>query len=77
VPVCNAKQGHQKIAILKALFEESNRDQPDDFLDLGLRGYDQAAKMAKLLLQDESGAPYSRSWIHSRIPLAWSRNGEI
>ncbi|MBW2066451.1 MAG: hypothetical protein JRJ03_16195 [Deltaproteobacteria bacterium] len=48
----------QRIAILKALFVESNRSQPDDFLDLGLRRYDQAAKMAKLLLQEgDRGSP--------------------
>lgn len=46
----------QRIAILKALFVESNRDQPDDFLDQGLKRYDEAGKMAKLLLREDSGA---------------------
>ncbi|MBW2030825.1 MAG: hypothetical protein JRJ31_17310 [Deltaproteobacteria bacterium] len=48
----------QRIAILKALFVESNSTQPDDFLDQGLRRYDEAAKMAKLLLQEEFGTSF-------------------
>ncbi|MBW2000362.1 MAG: hypothetical protein JRJ29_20690 [Deltaproteobacteria bacterium] len=45
----------QRIAILKALFVESNRSQPDQFLDQGLKRYDEAARMAKLLLQEGEG----------------------
>ena len=40
----------QRITILKALFVEANGDEGDDFLDQGLRRYDQAAKMAKAML---------------------------
>lgn len=42
----------QRAAILKAVFVEVNRDQPDTFLDKGLIRYDQAAKMAKGLLKE-------------------------
>lgn len=42
----------QKVAILKTVFVEVNRDQPKDFLDEGMRRYDEAGKMVKLLIKD-------------------------
>lgn len=42
----------QRIIILKALFVESNGDREDDFLDQGLKRYDQAGQLAKILLKD-------------------------
>jgi len=51
----------QRIAILKAVFVESNRDESDEFLDQGLRTYDQASEMAKILLQEEPDDPLSRA----------------
>ncbi|MFZ7113327.1 MAG: hypothetical protein ACOWYE_16720 [Desulfatiglandales bacterium] len=41
----------QRISILKAIFVEVNKDQGDDFLDQGLSRYDQAGKMAKIMLK--------------------------
>lgn len=43
----------QRVAILKAVFVEVNRDQTDEFLDQGLRIYDRAGKLARQLLQEE------------------------
>lgn len=43
----------QRINILKAVFVEVNRNEKDDFLDKGLLTYDQACKMAKILLHEE------------------------
>jgi hypothetical protein len=43
----------QRINILKAVFIEVNKDQPEAFLDQGLTRYDQAGKMAKLLLKEQ------------------------
>ncbi len=45
----------QRVAILKAVFVESNKTRPDDFLDKGLMIYDKAANAAKELVL-ESGA---------------------
>ena len=42
----------QRAAILKAIFVEINRTQPEDFVDKGLARYDQAGEMAKQLLKD-------------------------
>jgi hypothetical protein len=42
----------QRVAILKAVFVETNRNQPEDFLDKGLFIYDQAGKVAKILLKE-------------------------
>jgi len=42
----------QRVAILKAVFVEVNKDQTDDFLDQGLIIYDQASKRAKELLEE-------------------------
>jgi hypothetical protein len=44
----------QRLNILKAVFVELNRSMPDDFLDQGLKIYDQAGKTAKTMLL-ESG----------------------
>ena len=43
----------QRIAILKAIFVEINRDQPDEFIDRGLEVYDTAGRLAKELLREE------------------------
>lgn len=43
----------QRVNILKAVFVETNRDQPEDFLDQGLAIYDQAAETAKAFLKEE------------------------
>ena len=42
----------QRVSILKAVFVEANKDQSDDFVDEGLRRYDQAGKMARALLKE-------------------------
>jgi hypothetical protein len=42
----------QRVSILKAVFVEANKDQSDEFVDEGLRRYDQAGKMAKALLKE-------------------------
>ena len=42
----------QRIAILKAVFVESNRNEPEGFLDQGLLRYDEAGRMAKDLLKE-------------------------
>jgi hypothetical protein len=44
----------QRVNILKAVFVEANKDQSDEFVDEGLRRYDQAGKMAKALLKENS-----------------------
>jgi hypothetical protein len=49
----------QRVSILKAVFVEVNREQPEEFIDQGLTRYDQASRLAKLLLKEqraESGA---------------------
>jgi len=43
----------QRVNILKAVFVELNREEPDPFLDQGLAIYDRAAERAKALLADE------------------------
>jgi len=50
----------QRVAILKTVFVEVNRDRPEDFLDKGLSIYDQAGKMAKGLLKESDQSPCSR-----------------
>lgn len=42
----------QRVNILKAVFVEANRDQNDEFIDEGLKRYDQAGKTAKALLTE-------------------------
>lgn len=49
----------QRVSILKALFVEANRAQPEDFLDEGLRRYDRAGELAKTLLKE--GASTAKS----------------
>jgi hypothetical protein len=44
----------QRVAILKAVFVEVNRDQGDAFIDQGLLRYDEAGRMAKKLLTEGS-----------------------
>jgi len=44
----------QRLNILKAIFVELNKDMSDDFLDQGLKIYDQAGRSAKAMLL-ESG----------------------
>ena len=50
----------QRVTILKAVFVEVNRDQSEAFLNKGLTMYDQAGKMAKILLQEENASPDSK-----------------
>jgi hypothetical protein len=42
----------QRVSILKAVFVELNRDQSDDFINQGLSRYDEAGRMAKILLEE-------------------------
>jgi hypothetical protein len=49
-----AEAVEQKVSILKAVFVEANRHQSDEFIDEGLRRYDQAGKMAKTLLKENA-----------------------
>ena len=49
----------QRVAILKAVFVETNRNQTEDFIDRGLLIYDQAGKMAKVLLKEADSVPES------------------
>lgn len=42
----------QRILILKAVFTELNHDADEEFLDKGLKIYDDAAEKAKALLKD-------------------------
>ena len=42
----------QRVAILKATFVEANREQPDTFIDQGLKRYDEAGQMAKRMLEE-------------------------
>jgi hypothetical protein len=42
----------QRVNILKAVFVEVNKDESDEFIDEGLRRYDQAGKTAKALLEE-------------------------
>jgi hypothetical protein len=44
----------QRVSILKAVFVEANRNQNEEFIDEGLRRYDQAGKMAKALLKENN-----------------------
>ncbi|GEM_PF-2886420 len=46
----------QRVAILKAVFVELNKEKPEAFLDKGLLIYDQAAGMAKDLLEEDKPA---------------------
>jgi hypothetical protein len=44
----------QRVSILKAVFVEANKNQNDEFIDEGLRRYDEAGKTAKALLKENS-----------------------
>ncbi len=44
----------QRVSILKMVFAEVNQSEPEGFIDKGLLIYDQAGKMAKILLQQTS-----------------------
>jgi hypothetical protein len=50
----------QRVSILKAVFVEANRDQSDNFIDEGLRRYDQAGRFAKALLRENSPTDLSQ-----------------
>lgn len=51
----------QRVTILKAVFAEVNKKQPKEFVERGLRIYDEAAKRAKRLLEeDKPGERLSR-----------------
>lgn len=52
----------QRVAILKAVFVEVNRDQTEDFLDQGLLRYDEAGRMAKELLKAGLTPEESERW---------------
>jgi len=43
----------QRVNIFKALFVEINKDSPEQFVDEGLKRYDQAAMTAKSLLEEK------------------------
>ncbi len=49
----------QRVTILKAVFVEVNEGQAEDFIDQGLQIYDEAAKTAKIMLQEASSEPES------------------
>ncbi len=51
-PQAGFKAIDQRVAILKAIFVEVNRNEGDSFLDRGLLLYDEAARTAKKLLQE-------------------------
>jgi hypothetical protein len=51
----------QRVAILKATFVEANREQPDTFIDQGLRRYDEAGQMAKRMLKEASDSKDSNN----------------
>ena len=54
----------QRVAILKAVFVEVNKDQPDEFLDEGLAKYDQAGRITKKMV--EAGASAQKQGRHGR-----------
>lgn len=47
----------QRVAILKAVFVEVNREKDDSFLDQALALYDEAGKIAKMLLKEGGTVP--------------------
>jgi hypothetical protein len=44
----------QRVSIFKALFVEINQDRPEEFVDEGLRRYDQASAAAKAMIGEGS-----------------------
>ena len=53
-PGAPLKAVDQRVAILKAVFVELNRDQTDAFIDKGMVRYDEAGHRAKELLHEGS-----------------------
>jgi hypothetical protein len=51
-PEAALKAIDQRVVILKAVFVEVNRDQPEAFIDLGLDLYDRAGNLAKRLIEE-------------------------
>jgi len=51
----------QRVAILKATFVEANREQPETFIDQGLKRYDEAGQMAKQMLEEAREAKDSNN----------------
>jgi len=49
----------QRMAILKAVFVEVNKDGPEDFIDEGLTRYDQAGNLAKSIIKESMQNPDS------------------
>jgi hypothetical protein len=47
----------QRISILKAVFVEVNRDQPEDFINQGLLRYDESGQIAKQMLEEGNVPP--------------------
>ena len=47
----------QRVAILKAVFVEVHKEQDDTFLDEALNIYDEAARLAKLLIKEAGTTP--------------------
>ena len=47
----------QRISILKAVFVEVNKDQPEDFINQGLRRYDESGQIAKKMLEEGNLPP--------------------
>jgi hypothetical protein len=45
----------QRVAILKAVFVEVNRERPKEFLDRGMKIYDEAGRKTKTMLKDTFG----------------------
>ncbi len=50
----------QRVAILKAVFVEVNRNQNENFIDQGLLLYDEAGKRAMILLQEANSLSHSK-----------------
>jgi len=47
----------QRISILKAVFVEVNKDQPEDFINQGLLRYDESGQIAKQMLEEGNLPP--------------------
>jgi len=47
----------QRINILKAVFIEVNKDQPEDFINKGLLRYDESGRIAKQMLEEGNLPP--------------------
>ena len=51
---------NQRMAILKAVFVEVNKEESEDFLDKGLVRYDEAGKLAKSIIKESVQEPDSK-----------------